>query len=135
MYKKRLDVNLEGAHALKNRLAYVRSNGAATGGADVAEKTPENKYVQRHRKKGKLLARERVEKVLDPGTRFLELSALAAWDRYDGNKSFSASVARLRRWPRTRSGGKESPARDLVHGREVGEDHVSTQEIGSNFST
>nr|WP_239146950.1 carboxyl transferase domain-containing protein [Streptomyces sp. SID10815] len=37
------------------------------------------KYVDRHRGRGKLLARERVELLLDPDTPFLELSPLAAW--------------------------------------------------------
>ncbi|MFG2621604.1 acyl-CoA carboxylase subunit beta [Streptomyces sp. NPDC048507] len=37
------------------------------------------KYTARHRQRGKLLARERVELLLDPDTPFLELSPLAAW--------------------------------------------------------
>ena len=37
------------------------------------------KYTERHRKRGKLLVRERVELLLDPDTPFLELSPLAAW--------------------------------------------------------
>jgi acyl-CoA carboxylase subunit beta len=37
------------------------------------------KYVERHRARGKLLPRERVELLLDPGSPFLELSPLAAW--------------------------------------------------------
>lgn len=37
------------------------------------------KYLARHRKRGKLLARERIELLLDPDTPFLELSPLAAW--------------------------------------------------------
>ncbi|MFJ9646867.1 acyl-CoA carboxylase subunit beta [Streptomyces sp. NPDC101206] len=37
------------------------------------------KYTARHRARGKLLARERVELLLDPDTPFLELSPLAAW--------------------------------------------------------
>jgi len=37
------------------------------------------KYVDRHRSRGKLLARERIELLLDPGSPFLELSPLAAW--------------------------------------------------------
>jgi acetyl-CoA carboxylase carboxyltransferase component len=37
------------------------------------------KYVERHRRRGKLLARERVELLVDPGSPFLELSPLAAW--------------------------------------------------------
>ncbi|GLW96843.1 carboxyl transferase domain-containing protein [Microtetraspora sp. NBRC 16547] len=37
------------------------------------------KYVDRHRARGKLLARERVELLIDPDSPFLELSPLAAW--------------------------------------------------------
>ncbi|MGP9020187.1 acyl-CoA carboxylase subunit beta [Streptomyces sp. BR1] len=37
------------------------------------------KYTERHHKRGKLLARERIELLLDPDTPFLELSPLAAW--------------------------------------------------------
>src|SRR5690625_5006589 len=37
------------------------------------------KYIQRHRDRGRLLARERIEKLLDPDSHFLELSTLAAW--------------------------------------------------------
>nr|WP_245928872.1 carboxyl transferase domain-containing protein [Murinocardiopsis flavida] len=36
-------------------------------------------YVDRHRARGKLLARERIELLLDPDSPFLELSPLAAW--------------------------------------------------------
>jgi acetyl-CoA carboxylase carboxyltransferase component len=37
------------------------------------------KYTSRHRDRGKLLVRERIELLLDPGSPFLELSPLAAW--------------------------------------------------------
>ncbi|MBO8203210.1 acyl-CoA carboxylase subunit beta [Streptomyces smyrnaeus] len=37
------------------------------------------KYLARHRSRGKLPARERIELLLDPDTPFLELSPLAAW--------------------------------------------------------
>src|SRR5436305_175619 len=56
---------------LRERTAQV-----ARGGGDKA--------VERHRSRGKLTARERVDRLLDPGSAFLELSALAAWDVYDG---------------------------------------------------
>ena len=39
--------------------------------------------VERHRARGKLLARERIELLLDPGASFLELSPLAAHGLYD----------------------------------------------------
>jgi acetyl-CoA carboxylase carboxyltransferase component len=43
------------------------------------------RYIERHRAQGKLPARERIDKLLDGGSPFLELSALAAWDLYDGD--------------------------------------------------
>ena len=42
------------------------------------------KAVERHRSRGTLPARERIDRLVDPGTAFLELSALAAWDVYEG---------------------------------------------------
>ena len=42
------------------------------------------KSVERHRSRGKLPARERIDRLVDPGSSFLELNALAAWDLYDG---------------------------------------------------
>ena len=57
---------------LRERLAEVRR-----GGGDRA--------IERHRQQGKLPVRERVERLLDPGSPFLELSALAAWEMYDGD--------------------------------------------------
>jgi 3-methylcrotonyl-CoA carboxylase beta subunit len=42
------------------------------------------KAQRRHRERGKLPVRERIERLLDPGTAFLELSPLAAYRMYDG---------------------------------------------------
>ncbi|MBV8258942.1 MAG: methylcrotonoyl-CoA carboxylase, partial [Actinobacteria bacterium] len=53
-----------------------RSSQVARGGGDTA--------MERHRSRGKLPARERIDRLVDPGTAFLELNALAAWDMYDG---------------------------------------------------
>jgi 3-methylcrotonyl-CoA carboxylase beta subunit/propionyl-CoA carboxylase len=41
------------------------------------------KYLERHRQQGKLPVRERIEKLLDPDSPFLELSPLAAFGLYD----------------------------------------------------
>ena len=38
---------------------------------------------EKHTKAGKLLARERIERLLDPGSPFLEIAPLAALDLYD----------------------------------------------------
>ena len=42
------------------------------------------KAMERHRSRGKLPARERIDRLVDPDTAFLELNALAAWELYDG---------------------------------------------------
>jgi acetyl-CoA carboxylase carboxyltransferase component len=42
------------------------------------------KALEKHRSRGKLTARERIDRLLDPDTVFLELSALAAWEMYEG---------------------------------------------------
>src|SRR5262252_110478 len=58
--------------------------------AKVRERTTQiaqgggEKAMERHRSRGKLPARERVDMLVDPGSAFLELNALAAWELYDG---------------------------------------------------
>lgn len=46
---------------------------------DLAVAGGGERYVQRHRDRGKLTVRERLELLLDPDSPFLELSPLAAW--------------------------------------------------------
>ena len=43
------------------------------------------KYVRRHRDQGKLPVRERIKRLIDPGSAFLEFSPLAACDMYDND--------------------------------------------------
>src|SRR2546426_7297415 len=40
--------------------------------------------IEKQHKAGKLTARERIEKLLDPGARFVEIGLLIAYDKYDG---------------------------------------------------
>jgi 3-methylcrotonyl-CoA carboxylase beta subunit len=47
----------------------------AGGGAEAVEK---------HKSRGKLTARERIDALIDPGAAFMEFSTLAAWELYDG---------------------------------------------------
>ncbi|HUF53116.1 MAG TPA: carboxyl transferase domain-containing protein [Dehalococcoidia bacterium] len=41
--------------------------------------------MERHRERGKLPVRERLDGLLDPGTPFLEVAPLAAWEMYGGD--------------------------------------------------
>jgi 3-methylcrotonyl-CoA carboxylase beta subunit/propionyl-CoA carboxylase len=58
------------ANELKERLARVHEGGG-------------EKYRKRQEEQGKLFVRERIERLLDPGSPFLELSVLAAYDLYE----------------------------------------------------
>ncbi|MGH2483539.1 MAG: carboxyl transferase domain-containing protein, partial [Candidatus Limnocylindria bacterium] len=58
---------------LRERTARVTVSGA--GG--------DERVIARHRERGKLLVRERVDRLIDPGSAFLELSTLAANGLYD----------------------------------------------------
>lgn len=40
--------------------------------------------IKKHKARGKMTARERIEALVDGGSAFLELSTLAAWEMYDG---------------------------------------------------
>jgi 3-methylcrotonyl-CoA carboxylase beta subunit/propionyl-CoA carboxylase len=55
------------------------------------------KYLQRHRDQGKLPVRERVERLLDPGAPFLELSPLAAHKMYDDDAPAAGVVTGIGR--------------------------------------
>jgi len=57
---------------LKQRAAQVNQGGGTTA-------------VQKHTARGKLFVRDRIERLIDPDSPFLELSPLAAWDMYDGD--------------------------------------------------
>jgi acetyl-CoA carboxylase carboxyltransferase component len=64
--------HMDGLEAeLRERLAAARAGGGAEA-------------VRRQLEQGKLLARDRIERLLDPSTPFLEVGALAAWGMYEG---------------------------------------------------
>ncbi|GAA1677327.1 carboxyl transferase domain-containing protein [Fodinicola feengrottensis] len=62
-----------------NRTALLTMIGEVERQQALAVAGGGEKYVQRHRDRGKLLARERIELLLDRDAPFLELSTLAAW--------------------------------------------------------
>lgn len=50
-----------------------------------------DKQIERHLKRGKLMVRDRIDRLLDPHTPFLEFSTLAAWDKYN-NEALGAGM-------------------------------------------
>jgi len=74
--------------ALRDRL-YADVAKAALGGGERAR--------ERHVARGKLLPRERVERLLDPGSPFLEIGQLAAYGEYDDEVPGAGIVAGIGR--------------------------------------
>lgn len=64
--------------------------------ADAAKGGPE-KHRERHVSRGKLLPRDRVERLLDPGSPFLEIGQLAACDMYEGEVPGAGMIAGIGR--------------------------------------
>ena len=62
---------------LTSRLTTLHAE-AAQGGSEKAR--------QKHIERGKMLVRDRVTALIDPGTSFLELSSLAGHELYDGEE-------------------------------------------------
>jgi acetyl-CoA carboxylase carboxyltransferase component len=65
-YRRNRKVQLAAVAALNEQLALARAGGGET-------------YASRHRARGKMLARERIEQLVDRDSPLLELSSLAAW--------------------------------------------------------
>ena len=110
---------------LRDRQATVAARGA--GGDD--------RSIERHRDRGKLPVRERIDRLLDPGSAFLELSPLAATGLYDDDAPGAGIVTGIgriegshvcgRRQRRDREGrhllpddGQEAPPRPGDRARE-----------------
>ncbi|MGP1274847.1 MAG: carboxyl transferase domain-containing protein [Caulobacterales bacterium] len=91
----RLDTSSESFKANKARMdalvaeLQARTAEAALGGPERAR--------EKHLSRGKLLPRERVERLLDPGTPFLEIGALAANGMYEGDVHGAGMIAGIGR--------------------------------------
>ncbi|MBY8337056.1 methylcrotonoyl-CoA carboxylase [Alteriqipengyuania sp. NZ-12B] len=77
--KARFDHNKALAQQLREKVAE-----AALGGSE--------KHRERHVSRGKLLPRERVERLLDPGSPFLEIGQLAANGMYEGDVNGASMI-------------------------------------------
>jgi acetyl-CoA carboxylase carboxyltransferase component len=89
-YKENFENMKKVVAAYKERLAMIQQGG------------PE-KYRQLHKSRNKLLVRERLEKLFDRNTPFLELSSLAAYGMYDNEAPAASMVTGI----------------GVIHGREV----------------
>jgi acetyl-CoA carboxylase carboxyltransferase component len=78
LFKANAEHHEQLAGQLRKRLEKVRAGGG-------------EKYRNTHEARGKLFVRDRIDRLLDPGSPFMELAPLAAWDLYDG-RAHSAGI-------------------------------------------
>lgn len=93
-----------GSDAAKaNETAHLKALALVRDAAEAALKGGNEAARERHVGRGKLLPRERVARLLDPGSPFLEVGMFAGHDLYDGVPAGAGAIAGVGR----------------VHGREV----------------
>ncbi len=103
MYRLETKIDVDSEEFKENKSAYLSllddyraiHRQFTKGGSDRA--------VAKHKERGKLLARERINLLVDPNTPFLELSPLAAYDMYDNEFPSAGVVAGI----------------GIIHGRET----------------
>jgi 3-methylcrotonyl-CoA carboxylase beta subunit len=69
-FKENITHNQALVEQLRQRLAEARQGGG-------------ERYQQRHREQGKLFVRDRIDRLIDPGSPFLEVAPLAAYELYE----------------------------------------------------
>ena len=83
----RSDEFAENAAAMEAQLATIRA------AAELALEGGPERTRKRHLERGKMLPRDRVQNLLDPGSPFLEVGLLAAHDLYHGDVPAAGVIA------------------------------------------
>ena len=81
--KSAIDTRSEGFAA--NKAAMEKLVADMRTRADIIAAGGGERYNERHKARGKLLVRERIARLLDPGAPFLEIGQFAAWEMYSGD--------------------------------------------------
>lgn len=77
-------INTGSADFQKNKESLLAHVNAWRQKVEIAKKGGGEEAMKKHKSRGKLTARERIETLIDPGSAFLEFSTLAAYDMYEG---------------------------------------------------
>jgi acetyl-CoA carboxylase carboxyltransferase component len=91
MFRLESKINTKGAEFLTNRDEYLSILGKFKETLSKVRQGGPPQSVARHKDRGKLLARERIDLLVDKNTPFIELSTLAAYDLYN-NEFPSAGI-------------------------------------------
>ena len=103
MYKLESKINVNSEEFKKNKEAFLALFTKYNETLNEVKKGGSPGAVKKHKERGKLLARERIDLLVDPNTPFLELSPLAAHDLYKNEFPSAGIVTGI----------------GLIHGRET----------------
>ncbi len=91
MYRIESKIDVQSSAFKKNREEFLKILNEFKSNLEKVRHGAPEKAVSRHKERGKLLARERIDLLIDPNTPFLELSPMAAFGEY-GNQFPSAGI-------------------------------------------
>ncbi len=91
MFRLESKINTKSAEFIRNRDEYLLILGKFKEILSKVRQGGPSQSVERHKERGKLLARERIDLLVDKNTPFIELSTLAAFDLYN-NEFPSAGI-------------------------------------------
>jgi 3-methylcrotonyl-CoA carboxylase beta subunit len=91
LFKLNSSVNVHGPDFIRNSEFFMSMHSIWKDNLRMVIKGMSKSAVEKHKGRGKLLVRERIDLLLDPGSSFLELSPLAAFNQYD-NQFPSAGI-------------------------------------------
>ncbi len=91
MEKIQSNIDTNSEEFRKNKVEFLKSREAYRQKLAWLLEAAGLENIERHNSRGKLLARQRIEALIDPGSPFIELSSLAAYDQYN-NQFPSAGI-------------------------------------------
>ena len=91
MYKIESKIDTNSPEFLANKKEFLKLLDKTNKILQEVKKGGSERARKKHQDRGKLLARERIDLLIDPNTPFLELSPMAAYDQYD-NQFPSAGI-------------------------------------------
>jgi acetyl-CoA carboxylase carboxyltransferase component len=91
LYRIESKIDVQSSAFKKNREEFLKILNEFKSNLEKVRHGAPEKAVSRHKERGKLLARERIDLLIDPNTPFLELSPMAAFGEY-GNQFPSAGI-------------------------------------------
>ncbi len=91
MFRLKSSINQQSKEFKENKKAFLKTLKEYRDILQEVSHGVSQSSVERHKKRGKLLARERIDLLLDPNTPFMELSPLAAYGEYN-NQFPSAGI-------------------------------------------